>query len=440
MGNVSSVIPEAIQGMNTNPAEASPTNGGKAFQIEPKGFLEPIAKWNDQGLLWVSTAEIRWSIYWKFTRLVYVTNSIEPFERLERHLRRFLHHSPVLSKELFEELRQRFEDSSQLSDQLSPDYQALLWLVQVKQLDPGLAEQVTQNISLEVLESLWLLPQGTYHVRKLVFRELPHLWKLDLDEIRRLVELRHDQWHKLLPWIQSPYQRPYLSNRDRAQQVLSENALKSLTHMLRGFNFRQLAMLMEQDDVAIANRLSPLISHGLLGLYPPLAPFDKLPSFGATNRGTDTIVSNTLADLWGQEPRAAEELSAMLKKEAEEKRCWRVVCIDDSMAMLQEIKRFLGGDDFDVMLLNDPTTALMKLNTLKPDLILLDVTMPEIDGYQVCRIIRKSSILKNVPVVMVTGNKGLIDRTKARLAGCTDYLVKPFSQSDLLKLAFRYLS
>jgi two-component system, chemotaxis family, response regulator PixG len=439
MGNVSSVVPEETQGTHASQREINP-NGGKTFRIEPKGFLEPIAKWNDQGLLWVSTSEIRWSIYWKFTRLVYVTNSIEPFERLERHLRRFVHNTPSLSKDIFEELRQRFEDNSQLSDQLTPDYQALLWLVQVKKLEPDLAEQVARNVSLEVLESYWLLPQSDYHVRKLIFRELPHLWKLELDEGKRVVEMRHEQWRKLLPWIQSPYQRPYLNNLERAQQVLSPAALKGLQQVLRGFNFRQLAMLMEQEDLAIANRLSPLVSHGLLMLHPPIAPFDKLPSFGATSRGTDAIVSNTLSDLWGQEPRAAAELSVMLTEDAQTKRSWRVVCIDDSPAMLQEIQRFLGGDDFEVTLLNDPTTALMKLNSLKPDLILLDVTMPEIDGYQVCRIIRKSSVLKTVPVVMVTGNKGFVDRTKARLAGCTDYLTKPFSQSDLLKLAFRYLS
>jgi two-component system, chemotaxis family, response regulator PixG len=90
-------------------------------------------------------------------------------------------------------------------------------------------------------------------------------------------------------------------------------------------------------------------------------------------------------------------------------------------------------------LIDDSVKALMKLSTIRPDLILLDVGMPNVDGYQLCALIRKSSVLKEIPIVMVTGNKGLIDRARARLAGATDYLTKPFAQADLLKIVMRYL-
>lgn len=100
----------------------------------------------------------------------------------------------------------------------------------------------------------------------------------------------------------------------------------------------------------------------------------------------------------------------------------------------------LEGHNLVIHTISDSLKALMKLTTLKPDLILLDVGMPNVDGYQLCSLIRKSSVLKDVPVVMVTGHKGLIDRVKARLAGATDYLTKPFRQEELLQMVFRYLS
>jgi twitching motility two-component system response regulator PilG len=81
----------------------------------------------------------------------------------------------------------------------------------------------------------------------------------------------------------------------------------------------------------------------------------------------------------------------------------------------------------------------MKINSIRPDLILLDIGMPNVDGYQLCSLIRKSSSMKDIPIVMVTGNKGLIDRARARLAGATDYLTKPFVQTDLLKMMMRHL-
>jgi twitching motility two-component system response regulator PilG len=123
-----------------------------------------------------------------------------------------------------------------------------------------------------------------------------------------------------------------------------------------------------------------------------------------------------------------------------ERKQWKIVCIDDSPTILNEISRFLDRDEFSVFPIEEPLKALMKIIRIQPDLILLDVGMPNIDGYKLCSLIRKYSAFKDTPIIMVTGNKGLIDRAKARMAGATDYMTKPFSQSDLLNIVFQYLS
>lgn len=118
---------------------------------------------------------------------------------------------------------------------------------------------------------------------------------------------------------------------------------------------------------------------------------------------------------------------------------WKIVCIDDSESMLSIISSYLGNEDFQVTLIQDSMKALIKISSIHPDLILLDIGMPNVDGYQLCSLIRKSSSLKDIPIVMVTGNKGIINRARASIAGATDYLTKPFIQADLLKMVMRHL-
>jgi twitching motility two-component system response regulator PilG len=90
-------------------------------------------------------------------------------------------------------------------------------------------------------------------------------------------------------------------------------------------------------------------------------------------------------------------------------------------------------------MIDNPVKALMEIIRNKPDLILLDVTMPNLDGYELCSLLRKHPNFKQTPIIMVTGNTGFIDRAKAKLVGSSGYLTKPFTQSDLVKIVFKYL-
>lgn len=82
----------------------------------------------------------------------------------------------------------------------------------------------------------------------------------------------------------------------------------------------------------------------------------------------------------------------------------------------------------------------MQVVRIKPDLILLDVEMPNLDGYELCSLLRKHPLFKTVPIIMVTGHTGFLDRAKAKLVKSSGYLTKPFNQSELLKMVFKHLS
>ncbi|NER84527.1 MAG: response regulator, partial [Leptolyngbya sp. SIO1D8] len=123
-----------------------------------------------------------------------------------------------------------------------------------------------------------------------------------------------------------------------------------------------------------------------------------------------------------------------------QKTTYTIACIDDSPTVLNAIEAFLDDKAFKVLRIEDPVVALMQIIRNKPHLILLDVTMPNLDGYELCSLLRRHPSFKKTPIIMVTGNTGFIDRAKAKLVGASGYLTKPFTQPDLLKIVFKHLN
>jgi twitching motility two-component system response regulator PilG len=118
---------------------------------------------------------------------------------------------------------------------------------------------------------------------------------------------------------------------------------------------------------------------------------------------------------------------------------YTIACIDDSQAVLNSILNFLDEKSFSVVMINDPVKALMQIIRSKPDLILLDVEMPNLDGYELCSLLRRNSMFKDTPIIMVTGRKGFLDKAKAKIVRSSGYLTKPFTKEDLLKMISKHL-
>lgn len=122
-----------------------------------------------------------------------------------------------------------------------------------------------------------------------------------------------------------------------------------------------------------------------------------------------------------------------------ETKVYKIICVDDSPVIINSITNFLDDEMFSVVAVNDSLKALMQIIRVKPDLILLDIEMPNLNGYELCSLLRKHSYFQHTPIIMVTGRVGLIDRAKARIVRATGYLTKPFTQLDLLKVIFQHI-
>ncbi|WP_440905451.1 response regulator [Catenovulum sp. SX2] len=108
----------------------------------------------------------------------------------------------------------------------------------------------------------------------------------------------------------------------------------------------------------------------------------------------------------------------------------KIFCVDDNIPNLLLLKKFLSPN-YQVVTCEIAANAVATLCEVQPDLVLLDVNMPEVDGYQVCREIRKLDAFKHVPVIFLTARSGLQDRLNGYACGGDAYLAKPFDLGEL---------
>lgn len=111
----------------------------------------------------------------------------------------------------------------------------------------------------------------------------------------------------------------------------------------------------------------------------------------------------------------------------------RVVIIDDSNTIRRSGEIFLSQAGCRVMQAEDGVDGLAKVAEFRPDVILLDITMPRLDGYQTCALLKHHPVYAATPVVMLTSRDDLLDRAHGKLLGIGSCLVKPFSKRALLE-------
>jgi two-component system, OmpR family, phosphate regulon response regulator PhoB len=119
------------------------------------------------------------------------------------------------------------------------------------------------------------------------------------------------------------------------------------------------------------------------------------------------------------------------------KRC--VLLVDDDPGLRRLIGTTLGTEDFDLLQATDGEEALTIARQRLPELVLLDVNMPKLDGFEVCRHLKSEPATANIKVVMLTARGADVDRARGREAGADDYFIKPFSPVQLLNKVYALL-
>jgi DNA-binding response OmpR family regulator len=106
-----------------------------------------------------------------------------------------------------------------------------------------------------------------------------------------------------------------------------------------------------------------------------------------------------------------------------------ILVVEDDLTLLEALEYNLAGEGYAVITAADGLTALEVARDEQPDLIVLDLMLPRLDGFEVCRILRRET---NVPILMLTARSDEVDRIVGLEVGADDYLTKPFSMRELL--------
>lgn len=325
-----------------------------------------------------------WRVYVGNGQVHFATSAVGQRERLAYMLQRYY---PQLNPMELKEL--------------PSDYQYLCHHWQSGQLSLQQARKLLFALTQEALAQFFTLPRTLIQFERTIGID-PLLLSVPLKQTVLSLRSLLTQWADLRPEISSPFQRPLVKDREQFYNHLSlrtrdTQLIQSLSEALnQNLCIYEVAYRLKMDVLKLAVLMQKLVRSGVVGVKPYItAKKEELPV---------------------------------------------VACIDDSKAVQRNVKLTLEASGYQVLELLEPARALTTLARAKPALILMDITMPDIDGYELCRMLRQSTLLKEIPIVMLTGRDGIVDRIRARMVGAVDYVVKPFEPQQLLNLVQKLTS
>jgi len=117
----------------------------------------------------------------------------------------------------------------------------------------------------------------------------------------------------------------------------------------------------------------------------------------------------------------------------------KILVVDDSPLSRKVIVNVFAGQSYDITEAVDGIEAMNKMQQVTPDLVLLDLILPEMDGYEVLNAMKKSGTLKKIPVIMLTSRDALMDKLRGKMSATDEYLTKPVNPEELMSKVKKYL-
>lgn len=350
------------------------------FVGSPTKALQKIVTNNLSGRLTIrdpSDTSVFWRVHFGNGKVHFASSLTGYKERLSYYLSRFCPELKELSLEGFQS-----------------DYQAICHYWKTGKLSLQQAREVLFKLTQEALVQVINLPQAGLQFEKTVGLD-PILLSLPLKQTILPMREAIGKWGKIRAEIASPFQRFFIRNLEQIPKLLwptfkNVEGIKRLIEVLnRGGCLYEVAQGLKIDVLSLAMLLQPLVQASAVGVKP------------------------------------------YQSKKVEDGPI--IACIDDSKTTQRHVRAILQAAGYRCLMLTEPAKALTTLARYKPALVLMDINMPEINGYELCRMLRQWSLLQKIPIVMLTGRDGIIDKMRSRMVGANDYITKPFDAQELLK-------
>lgn len=346
-----------------------------------------------------------WIFYYRLGRIVWATGGIHPVRRFYRQL---IQHCPQINVK-------SLKLSSEVLDSNSWDYHVLTLLNERQKLKP---EQVTAVVETTITELLFeVIQQSVFsplicdHNQDEVLDVPLTLSSSDLF----LQQAQHDwqEWQKAGLTKLSPNLAPKLVRPKELQQQANPRIYQNFVKLLTGkSSIRDLATKMKQDPLKLTRSLLPYMKQGLVkGVKVPDLP---LPAKATSSRPSQPSAPKS------------DKVPAL------------IACVDDSPQVSEILQKILAPAGYRFLGIQDSVQAVPLLLEQKPSLIFLDLIMPVANGYEICSQLRRISVFSEVPIIILTGSDGIVDRVRAKMVGATGFMSKPIEAAKVLAVAKKY--
>lgn len=371
------------------------------------GFFDTLKQPRYSGQLELtSTGDRQWLFYLYLGRIVYATGGIHPVRRWRRNLSIYFPHIPSHMGAIQAEL----DNISSQDLSICWEYQLLcLWVEQQKVT----LEQAAKMIRATIVEVLFDVTQAMQVSCKLSSEKSLSTRLVLIDAEQVIVEAQKlwQAWQAAKIADRFPDMAPIIAQPEQLQQKTSPQIYHTLSQLLDGHQtLRDLAVRMKRDVLTVTRSLLPYIQEGLVKLIQigdlPVPNLPNLPR----------VVSNS--------NNQAKQL---------------IACVDDSPLVCQSMEKILTRAGYKFLGINDALRAIAILLSQKPDLIFLDLIMPNANGYEICGQLRKLSFFRHTPIIILTGNDGIIDRMRAKMVGSSDFLSKPVDAEVVVNVIRKHL-
>ncbi len=247
----------------------------------------------------------------------------------------------------------------------------------------------------------------------------PNLPALDIEPILAAAIRAWQEWVSVGLTAYAPSLSPVFQVADRDSWPIEDRDIARIVSSFDGRrSFRSLAICYQQN---LLDFTKPLLSLLLLGGVSTI-----LPSEPKSDREPEHVEPKNSIYIDSHDNLATENRPL-------------IACIDDSIYVYKSLERILTERGYRSYGIQDPLKIVTTLIKNKPDLIFLDLLMPITNGYEVCKQLRKTPSLKNIPIVILTGKEGSIDRLHAKFVGANGFISKPVRSESILKMLDKHL-
>jgi two-component system, chemotaxis family, response regulator PixG len=363
-------------------------------------------------LILTSEKERQWTFYLSAGRIIYVSDGIHPVRRWQRNLTIVVPSPPNIPAQS-STWQSSLKKTSPQSLRVGWEYQLLCYWLDRQEITLEQATKIIWSSLVEVLFDLNQIGKASYELREDESLGAKVI-AVEASGAIALAEKIWRAWTSANATTYSPHMALAIEHPDKLQKQFSGKQYQSLIELGNGQSaLHDLAVRLKRDVVTVIRLFLPYIEAGSMRLV----DISDLP----------LPVSLPVAD----ETQSTSRTSAFQPP--------LIACVDDSPLICYFLETIIKQANCRFVAINDPLKAIEILPTYKPDLIFLDLVMPKVDGYEVCTQLRKLPEFRRTPIVILTGNDGLVDRVKAKFVGASGFINKPVKADTVLGIMRKHL-